>query len=82
MRVRIKESMDVDMTTLPREAYGQVTIRFDKTGKAVYHFRAGATPELPGALANEFLQSGIAEPFIGEPVEVKTVEELLDGAKR
>jgi len=80
MRVRIKEAMDVDLATLPREAYGQVTIRFDKTGKAVYHFRAGATPEFPDSKALELLENGTADPFDGLLMELKTVAEILDGA--
>lgn len=82
MRYRILEATDVDINTLPREAFGQVTLRTSDSGKMVYHFRAGATPFLPEPYASPLVESGKAELLADEQAVIKTAQELLDGAVR
>lgn len=75
------QRVDVEMATMPKSAWPQITTRTLENQSVGYCLRRGACPELPEELALQYVEAGLARCSDREfPVIVARHEALKDVA--
>ncbi len=68
MRVIFSADTPVDLKDLPKTAYGHVNLRPGEDGSMGHYFPKGRQAEVPDALAETFIASGVAKQVVGQVI--------------